>query len=45
MTPKFKLYVILTATAFIGVALLLGSYFAPVLMGVLLILAAMDGKL
>lgn len=45
MTPKFKLYVALTATVFISIALLLGPYFTPFFIGILLILAAMDGKL
>lgn len=45
MTPKFKFYVVLTATAFIGTALLLEPYFTPFFIGILLILAAMDGKL
>ena len=45
MTPRFKLYVVLTSAAFISTALLLGPYFTPTFIGILLILAAMDGKL
>lgn len=45
MTTKFNITVGLTAAAIILIAFLLGPYFTPFFIGILLILAAMDGKL
>ena len=45
MTTKFNITVGLTAAIIVLVAFLLGPYFTPLLIGLLLILAAMDGKL
>ena len=45
MTTKFNVAVGLTVAVIALVAFLLGPYFTPFLIGLLLILAAMDGKL
>lgn len=45
MTAKFNVAVGLTAVTIGLVAFLLGPYFTPFLIGLMFILAAMDGKL